>query len=98
MEEQAYVIEYLPAGRPADPRREPLVQLLGHKFFTLLEATIKPDATIVPGKKVYVGKDERAEVDRIKRKITYEELTNGAKKFLPVVLRKLVDEREAELV
>ncbi|MBN2477828.1 DUF655 domain-containing protein [Candidatus Micrarchaeota archaeon] len=98
MEEYAYVIEYLPAGRSSDPRKEPLVQLLGERFFTLLEATVKPDAMIVPGKRVYVGKDNREEIDRIKRKITFSELTGGAKDLLPIVLRKIVDSRESEFV
>jgi len=33
-----------------------MVQLLGTRFFTLLEATITQDAAIVLGQKVYVGK------------------------------------------
>ncbi|MFN7088512.1 MAG: DUF655 domain-containing protein, partial [Candidatus Paceibacteria bacterium] len=44
MEEYAWIIDYLPQGKAADLRKEPLVQMLGHSFFTLLEATVKPDA------------------------------------------------------
>ncbi len=98
MEEYAYVLEYLPGGRALDVHKESIVQLLGFQYFTLLEATVKPDASIVVGKKVYVGKDDRAEVDRIKRKITFEELSISAKEFLLIALKKLIQEREPEFV
>lgn len=98
MEEHAYVLEYLPVGRSSDPRKEPIVQLLGCQFFTLLEATAKPEASLVVGKKVYVGKENREEIDRIKRKIAYNELTTGAKDFIQAILGKLIEEREAEFV
>lgn len=98
MEEYAYVLEYLPVGRSSDPRREPIVQLLGYQFFTLLEATVKPEASLVFGKKVYVGKEGRDDVDRIKRKISYNELTTSAKDALLPMLKKLIEEREGEFV
>ncbi len=98
MEEYSYVLEYLPAGRSSDPRREPLVQLLGCQFFTLLEATVKPNASIILGKKVYVGKEDREDVDRIKRKVTFNELTTSAKDTLPMILNKLIEDREQEFV
>ncbi|MFA5049646.1 MAG: DUF655 domain-containing protein [Candidatus Micrarchaeia archaeon] len=98
MEEYAYVLEYMPAGRSDDPKREPIVQLIGFNFFTLLEASAKPEATLVLGKKVYVGKDERPEINRIKRKVSYQELTTSAKDMLPNILRNLIGERETEFV
>lgn len=98
MEEYAYVLEYLPAGRSSDPRKEPIVQLLGCRFFTLLEATVKPEASLVVGRKVYVGKDDREEVNRIKRKISFNELTTSAKDFVQTILRTLIEEREPEFV
>ena len=98
MEEYALVVEYLPAGKASDSRKEPLIQLLGCSFFTLLEATVKPDASIFLGKKVYVGKNDRDEVDRIKRKINFNELSTSAKDYLPLGLKRLVTEREKEFI
>ncbi len=98
MEDYAWVIEYLPLGHAAQIKKEPVVQLLGAKFFTLLEATVKPNATIVLGQKVYVGKEGREEVDHIKGRISYEKLTSGAREFLPNILRKAVEEREEDFV
>jgi len=98
MEDYAWVIEYLPLGHASQIKKEPVVQLMGTKFFTLLEATVKPDASIVVGKKVYVGKEGREEVDHIKGRITYTQLTNGAKDFLPNMIRKAIEERESDFI
>ena len=98
MEEYAYVLEYLPAGRSSDSKKESIVQLIGYQFFTLLEATVKPEASLVLGKKVYVGKENREEVNRIKRKISFNELTTSAKDVLPNILEKIINEREKEFV
>lgn len=98
MEEHAWVLEYMPQGHATDMRKEPSVQLIGEQAFTLLEASLKPEATIVIGQRIYVGKDERNEVDRIKRRITYEDLSTSAKSMLPVILRKMIDSREKQFV
>jgi putative nucleotide binding protein len=98
MEDNAWVIEYLPLGHASAIKREPMVQLLGCKFFTLLEATITPNATIVMGQKVYVGKEGREEILHIKGRINYEQLTNGAREFLPGILKKAVEEREKDFI
>ncbi len=98
MEDYAWVIEYLPAGHADALRKEPVVQLLGTRFFTLLEATVGPNATIVMGQKVYVGKEGRKEITHIKGRIKYEQLTNGAKEFLPTMIKKAIQEREADFI
>jgi putative nucleotide binding protein len=94
MEEYAWVIEYMPQGHATEMRREAVVQLIGEQAFTLLEASVKPEATIVIGQRIYVGKDVRNEVDRIKRRVSYNELSAGARSMLPNILRKLIETRE----
>lgn len=98
MEDFAWVIEYLPSGHAEALRREPAVQLLGARFFTLLEATVNPASSILLSQKVNVGKEGRTEIVHIKGRIGYEDLTNAAKDFLPSMLKKAVTEREAEFV
>ncbi len=98
MEDYAWVIEYLPVGHASQIKREAVVQLLGDRYFTLLEATIKPGAAIVLGQKVYVGKEGREEIDHIKGRINYDKLTNSAREFLPNILRKVIVEREADFI
>jgi len=98
VEDYAIIIEYLPLGHAIDIKKEPVVQLIGENYFTLLEATIKPNATIVLGQRVYVGKDNRPEIDHIKGRIKYEQLTNSAKEFLPNAIKKIVETREKYFV
>ncbi|MFH1685748.1 MAG: DUF655 domain-containing protein [Candidatus Micrarchaeota archaeon] len=98
MEDYAWVIEYLPAGHASAIRKEPVVQLVGSKFFTLLEATLTPSASVILGQKVYVGKEGRNEVSHIKGRLKYEELTNGSREILPTILKKIVKERETDFV
>ncbi|MEW6748129.1 MAG: DUF655 domain-containing protein [Candidatus Micrarchaeota archaeon] len=98
MEEYAWVIEYLPSGRADAIRKEPMVQLLGTTFFTLLEATVSANATIVMGQKVCVGKEGRKEIVHIKGRIKYDDLTGGAREFLPLMLKKAINERESQFV
>lgn len=98
MEDYAFVIEYLPSGHAAQLRREPVVQLIGASFFTLLEATVTSVANIVIGQKVCIGKEGRAEVERIKGRIKFSDLTNSAKESLPVILKKIIEERENTFV
>jgi putative nucleotide binding protein len=98
MEDFAWVIEYLPSGHASALRKEPVVQLMGTRFFTLLEATVVPNATIVVGQTVNVGKEGRKEISHIKGRIKYEDLTGGAREFLPVMVKKAVAEREHDFV
>lgn len=98
MEEYAWVIEYLPGGRSADVRRESIVQMIGSQFFTLLEATVKPDANVSIGQKVYIGKEQRTEIERIKGKLGYGELTPSAKGNLLPIVRNIILEHEAEFI
>lgn len=97
-EEHAYVLDYLPHGRPqARPsyRAGALVQLIGEEFFTLLEATLREGLIMKPADRVYVGKDSRTEITYIIGRISYGELTSAAKTELPTVIEKIVLNREA---
>ncbi|MDH5634992.1 MAG: DUF655 domain-containing protein [Candidatus Bathyarchaeota archaeon] len=97
-EEHAYVLDYLPHGRPtARPtyRAGALVQLVGEEFFTLLEATVKETLTLKFYDRVYVGKESREEITYIIGRISYEELTSTARMELPTTLEKIVVNRKA---
>ncbi len=98
MEEYALVVEYMPTGPSSASRKEAVVQLVGTRFFTLLEATLKPDAIVIIGQKVYVGKENRVEIDRIKGRIQYNSLTTSAKDILSKILRKIVEESESHFI
>jgi len=101
-EDYAYVLDFLPYGHVDDKRpihkREPLAQVIGEKYFTLLEVSVKKDKNPLVMDRLYIGKGDRDVVNRIKRKLKFEELTPSAKKELPFVVENIVKQRESEFV
>jgi putative nucleotide binding protein len=100
-EENAYVLDFLPHGKPgfrptgrAGYRAGALIQCVGEDFFTLLEALVKEELMLKPGDRVHVGKELRAEVTYIIGRIGFEELTASARAELPTVINKIVMNRE----
>jgi putative nucleotide binding protein len=100
-EEYAYILDFLPHGRPgvhvsgrAGYRAGALVQLVGEEFFTLLEALAKEGVILKPYDRVFIGKEAREEITYIIGRIGYDELTAAAKTELSTVINKIVLNRE----
>ncbi len=98
MEEHAYVLDFMPNGRSSERVPEPIAQLIGENHFTLLEVTVKPGAQMSLGQRVYAGREVRQEVDRIRKRIEYPDLSAAARSELPRVLSSIVKAREAHFV
>jgi len=102
LEDYAYVLDFLPYGHPDDKRpihkREPLAQVVGEKYFTLLEVSIKKGQNPLVMDRLYIGKGERDVVNKIKRKLRYDQLTPAAKSELPYVLEHIVKQQEERFV
>ena len=97
MEEYGFVLDYLPEGRPTAPIKrmmEPLAYIIGKDEYRLFEVSVKKDVEI--GEMTYIGKniEKRENINRILRRISYDDLTGSAKSELPNVLEKIVVERE----
>ncbi|HOD85456.1 MAG TPA: DUF655 domain-containing protein [Methanoculleus sp.] len=102
-EVNAVVLDVLPMGyMSADQRpgyrREPVVQAVGTDQFKLLELVPKPGADIRIHDRVYIGDEERDKIERVKRRIGYEDLTATAKLELPFVVEQIVRENEQRFV
>jgi len=100
-EEFAYVLDYLPLGRSGGRLRystEPTVQLLGEKYFTLLEATAKREVPFELHERVYVGRDGRNKISHITGRITYNELTTGARREMENLLEKIIQMQEKRFI
>lgn len=95
-EDRGVVLDFLSQGHPSDPRpihlREPIAQILGDTFFTLLEVVPLKGVSFTPHERVFIGKGEREKVERIKRRVGPEELTAAARAELPVAIEHLIDE------
>ncbi len=98
MEEYARVLDYLNQGRPTDRYREPIAHVMGETYFTLLEVIVKKDITLSIGNRIFVGKEGRKEVERIKKRIDYFELTSTAKSQLESIVKEIVISKEQEFI
>ncbi len=97
-EDYGFVLDFLPEGHTDEQKpaqyREPITQLLGEEYLTLLEAVPREDVSLSPQDRVYIGKKGRDKIERVKRRIGYNELTSAAKAELPVVIKEIINEDE----
>ncbi|MFH1328926.1 MAG: DUF655 domain-containing protein [Candidatus Bathyarchaeota archaeon] len=100
-EDYGYVLDFLPVGKAWSGKRyvaEPIVQLLGEEFFTLIEAALKPSITANPYERLYIGKDKRDKVTHIVGRISFNELTSDSKSELSIVVKAIVKKNETKFV
>ncbi len=53
---------------------------------------------MTPGERVFIGRGFREKIDRIVRRLNYDDLTTFAKDELPKIVEKIVKERENRFV
>ncbi|MFH0956782.1 MAG: DUF655 domain-containing protein [Candidatus Aenigmatarchaeota archaeon] len=89
-DEWALVLDFLSRGHQGMQRSEPVAQVLGDKYFSLLEVIAKEDASFKPEDRVYIGDGKRSDIKYIRKRISYADLTAGAKEELPEIVEKVV--------
>lgn len=92
------VLDFLPQGRSGDRKAEPIAQVIGEKFFNLLEVVIKEDLMVKPKDKLYIGGDKRNEVKYIRSRIDYSGLTNFSKAELEETIKDLIASDEKKFI
>ncbi len=97
-EEYAYVLDFMATGKAYSGNAEPIVQLIGENWFTLLEATTKPSVSFAIGERTYIGSGEREKVGLIKGRISYEDLTQTSKSGLVTIILKIIKSNEQKYV
>ncbi len=98
VEENALVLDFLPRGKSTSYKPEPMAQVIGMDYFTLLEIVPKEGMEFKAMEKVYVGKGERDKVDYIKRRIKFPELTSNSLSELDKTIEKLITDDEKKYV
>lgn len=102
MEDYAYILDFMPYGHPDDKRpihkRESLAQVVGEKRFTLLEVSVKKGTNPLVMDRTFIGKGERDIVHKIKRRLSYEDITPAAKSELPYVIEHIIKLDEPRFV
>ncbi len=86
----------MPFGNPLDRYREyrtrPVAQVIGTKYFTLLEVEPYPGVELAVGEKIELSPESK--VRRIIGRISYNDLTSNARGVLEEIVRKIVVENE----
>jgi len=94
MEEYVYVLDYLPNGQPGarGARIEPIVYAVGESEFRLFELVAKPKVAIQFEDRLYIGAEttRRTEIDHVKRRIKYDELSATAQGELEYAIIAIV--------
>ena len=93
-EDEAIVLDYLPSGKASDSKTQPMAQVMGTKYFTLLEVTPKLGKGFSVGEKIYVGKEEREKVELIKGRIAYKDLTSNSMSELNDIIEDLIEDNK----
>ncbi len=89
-EEYAIILDFMQTGKSFSIKAEPIAQIMGETYFTLLEAVPKQEVYLSMGERVYIGKDDRDKISLIKSRIGYEDLTATAKSSLPDSILKAI--------
>ncbi len=101
-EVEAVVLDYLQWGYASDRRplnqRESIILAIGTEQFKLLELIAKRDVAINLHDRVYIGDEERKQVERVKRRMSYSELTPTAKGELEPAIEEIVAESEVRFI
>ena len=102
-EDYAYVLDYLAHGKAGlskgEFRAEPIIQLMGETYFTLLEATPRGGTAVTQGERIYIGKDKpRDKIGHIIGRISYDDLTAAAKIELSSVIEEAIRMNESRFV
>ena len=90
-EENAIVLDFMPTGKPSAVRTEPMAQVMGKDYFTLLEVVPKKGVSLTVGEEVYIGKDERTKVELVKGRIAFKDLTSNSLSELEGTIADLVE-------
>ncbi|HVL48710.1 MAG TPA: DUF655 domain-containing protein [Candidatus Thermoplasmatota archaeon] len=99
VEDWAYVLDFLPRGRPDDTRRsDPIAYSVGERNFVLLELVPRHGANMLVGDRVYLGRDptlrESSPVDHVRGRVRHEEMTHAAVSELRFVVEQMVKAQE----
>ena len=92
------VLDFLPRGKPMDRKVEPIAQVIGDKFFNLLEVVVKDGVALKTGERLYIGPDKRDIVKYIRSRISYKELTNFSRSEMENVIRDIMSKDEKRFV
>lgn len=89
-DEWAMVLDYLARGHYGMQRSEPMAQVIGERYFSLLEVITREESELKTEDRVYIGDGKRKGIKYIRKRIEFEDLTVAAKEELQDIVEKIV--------
>ncbi len=86
----AVILDFLSHGHHGMERSQPVAQVLGEKYFSLLEVIVREGVTLKLEDRVYIGDAKRDKIKYIRSRIDFDDLTVAAKEELRDVLESMV--------
>jgi putative nucleotide binding protein len=91
-DEWAVTLDFLSHGRYSMERSQPVAQVMGDTFFSLLEVIVREGSSLKVGERVYIGDGKRDKVKYIRGRMDFMELTTAAKDEVQPAVEKIVKE------
>ena len=91
------VLDYFPHGKSSEALAEPTAQVLGESYFTLLEVIIP--TSVSTGDRIVLNKEDPAcKIERIKKRITFSDLSVTSQNQLKNIIKEIVIKKEKDFV
>ena len=97
-DEWAIVLDFLAHGHYAMERSQPVAQVLGDRYFSLLEVIIREGVSLSQGDRVYIGDGKRDRVKYIRGRIDVKDLTVAAREELESTIQKIVQKNPKRFI
>ena len=97
-DEWAIVLDFLQHGHYVMERSQPVAQVVGEEYFSLLEIIVREDAQLKLEKRVYIGDGKRDVVKYIRGRIEPKDLTAAAKDELPSIIDGIIKAKPQRFV
>lgn len=92
-DEWSVVLDFLSHGHHAMERSQPVAQVIGEEFFSLLEVIVRNDVELNVKDRIYIGDGKRDKVKYIRGRIAYNDLTVAAKEEMTTVVEFVVKQK-----
>jgi putative nucleotide binding protein len=97
-DEWAIVLDFLQHGHYGMDRSQPMAQVVGEDYFSLLEVIVREDSALKLEERLYIGDGKRDKVKYIRGRIEPKELTASAKDELPRIVESIIKNRPQRFV
>jgi putative nucleotide binding protein len=91
-DEWAVTLDFLSHGHYGMERSQPVGQVMGDTYFSLLEVIVREGAALKVGERVYIGDGKRDKVKYIRGRVEFNNLTTAAKDEVQRAVEKIVKE------